>query len=65
MDDLTLRNFMALSDGLKTIRASNEKQVEDIKKLRDVVGMLQQQVIALQQQNGIMMARLQGNGRTT
>ena len=64
MDALAEKNFKALAQGLKDERVKTSALANEVTLLREAIGTLQQQVINLQQQSGIMMAKVQGNGAT-
>jgi uncharacterized protein YlxW (UPF0749 family) len=65
MDNLTKRNFNALSEGLKHQRDKNAELHEKVDHLQKTVTQLQQQVIQLQQQVAVLMPLAYGNGPTS
>ena len=65
MDELSKRNFHALSEGLKEQRSKTSELTKQINNYTQVVGQLQVQVQSLQSQVGILLAKQMGNGRTT
>lgn len=65
MDELSKRNFRALSDGLKQQRSDNSTQDEKIRQLEANVVTLQQQVALMQGQIAQLMAVNMGTGPTS
>ena len=63
--ELNQRNFRAMSEGLKSVRTENENLKEKVKKMDEKLGELNNLILALQQQNGILLARFHGTGATT
>lgn len=62
--ELNQRNFKAMSEGLKSVRATNEVNAEAIKRLTELVGELSNKIAILQGQNGALLARFHGTGGT-
>jgi uncharacterized coiled-coil DUF342 family protein len=63
--ELNQRNFQALSEGLKSVRAQCEGLAEEVKSMREANSDLLQQVATLRQQNGYLLARFHGTGSTS
>lgn len=63
--ELNQRNFQAMSEGLKSVRAMCEGLEDEVRAMRAANGELVNKVVVLQQQNGILLARFHGNGRTS
>lgn len=63
--EINQRNFQAMSEGLKSVRAMCERLEDEVRAMREVNGDLQQQVSTLRQQNGILLARFHGTGSTS
>ena len=64
MDELIEKNFKALAQALKDERVKSSEMQIEVSSLIGTISGLSQQVIQLQQQYGIMMARIQGTGAT-
>ena len=65
MDDLTKRNFLALSEGLKEQRAKTSKLEIQITQYNELIGAMQAQVQVLQSQVGFLTASVAGHGATS
>ena len=65
MDELTLRNFQALSQGLKEQRSKTSELQITINQLQETVGQLQSQLAEMQNQTFALLAAMQGNGATS
>ena len=65
MDALSEKNFKALAQGLKDERVKGSSLTIEVNLLRETIGTMQQQLIRLQQQYGILFAKVQGTGATT
>jgi hypothetical protein len=63
--ELNQRNFKALSEGLKSVRAQCEGLADEVRAMRDANAELLQQVVTLRQQNGYLLARFHGTGSTS
>ncbi len=63
--DLTQRNFQALSEGLKDIRGKYAIVLDEVKQMREMNGELVQQLAVIKQNNGMLMARFHGTGSTS
>jgi len=64
MDALTTRNFHAMSEGLKDVRAESEKLKEDLKRKDAIISQLSTQQATMQQQISILFAKSMGSGTT-
>jgi len=64
MDELVEKNFKALAQALKDERVKSSEMQIEVSSLIGTISGLSQQVIQVQQQYGIMMARIQGTGAT-
>lgn len=65
MDEISKRNFIALSDGLKQQRSTNSSQDTKIVQLEANVAMLQGQIATMQGQIAQLMAVNMGTGPTS
>jgi hypothetical protein len=63
--ELNQRNFMAMSEGLKSVRAMCERLENEVRAMREANGELVQTVATLRQQNGVLLARFHGTGSTS
>lgn len=63
--ELNQRNFQAMSEGLKSVRAMCERLDDEVRAMRAANGTLVQDIAALRQQNGILLARFHGTGSTS
>ena len=64
MDNLTKRNFHALSEGLKAQRSSFEELSIKVNALENAIAIMQQQIAQMQQQLAVTSAMLHGSGAT-
>jgi hypothetical protein len=64
MDEISIRNFLTLSEGLKQQRSTNSDQDEKIVKLEEMVAGLTQQVSVLTNQCASLIATRMGSGPT-
>jgi len=62
--DLTMRNFQALSEGLKDIRSKYAEVLDEVKHMREANGKLVQDNAVMKQQMGMLLARFHGTGAT-
>lgn len=65
MDDLTNRNFHAMSDGLKDVRNKVDLMKEDLKRKDAIISQLSIQQQTMQQQLAVLFAKTMGSGSTT
>ncbi len=65
MDDLTKRNFHALSEGLKSERSKNYDLAIKVSSLEQTVAQMQQELMSLRQQVIGMVASTVGTGPTS
>jgi predicted nucleic acid-binding Zn-ribbon protein len=65
MDNLTKRNFNALSEGLKQQRGRSDDLYDKVSKLQTTVTHLQQQIQNLQQQVAMLLPLAYGHGSTS
>lgn len=63
--DLTQRNFQALSEGLKDIRSKYADVMDELLAIREENGKLRQDISVLRGQNGALLARFHGTGSTS
>ncbi len=64
MDELTKRNFHAMSDGLKSVRNELMEVKEDNKRKDSIISELNVRVDMMQQQISTLFAKSMGNGIT-
>lgn len=64
MDELSKRNFGALSEGLKQLRSDMSQLKIEVKQKDEHIAQLQQDLNAMQVQIGQMTARFTGTGPT-
>ena len=62
--DLTQRNFEALSEGLKDIRNKYANVMKEVEHMREANGKLVQDNAVIKQQMGMLLARFHGTGAT-
>lgn len=65
MDELTTRNFQALSAGLKEERAKNSDLKIKVDNLEQTLAQLQGQLNAMQSQLHMLLAMSKGHGATS
>ena len=65
MDELTAKNFRALSQGLQDERSRVSELSQKVTRLESALSTGQQQIITLQQLVGLLTAKIQGNRSTT
>jgi len=65
MDELTKRNFNALSEGLKQVRAEAREASERVKQLETAITQMQQQITAIQGQTAALIPLAYGTGATS
>ena len=65
MDDLTKRNFHALSEGLKSERTKNYNLAIKVSSLEQTVAQLQQEITQMRQQLISMVSVSVGTGATS
>ncbi len=65
MDELTTRNFHAMSEGLKSVRAETDKLKEDLKRKDAIISQLSVQQQTMQQQVSVLFAKAMGSGSTS
>lgn len=63
--EINQRNFQAMSQGLKSVRAMCERLEDEVRAMREANGELVQQIATLRQQNGVLLARFHGTGSTS
>lgn len=63
--EITQRNFEALSEGLKDIRNKYGDVLEELKQMREANGVLVQENLTMKQQMGMLLARFHGTGATS
>ena len=64
MDELTTRNFHAMSEGLKAVRTETDKLKEDLKRKDAIISQLSVQQQTIQQQLSVLFAKSMGSGST-
>lgn len=64
MDELTKRNFEALSQGLKMLRDDLDNVKEENKKKDAIISNLNNDIMLLKQQNAILFGKIAGSGST-
>lgn len=65
MDELTKRNFHAMSDGLKDLRSELDLIKEEGKKKDAIISQLSTQQQTMQQQLSVLFAKTMGSGSTS
>ena len=65
MDELTKRNFHAMSEGLKAVRTQVDELKEDLKRKDGIISQLSIQQQTMQQQLAVLFAKSMGPGSTT
>lgn len=63
--ELNQKNFRAMSDGLKSLRAEKELLSQRITSLEAQNMQITNDMAVLRQQYGLLLARVQGNGATS
>ena len=65
MDNLTTKNFKALSDGLKSERTKNENLAKKVRLLEQTISQTQNDMALIKAQLSMVLAGSMGSGPTT
>ena len=65
MDELTKRNFHAMSEGLKAQRDETDILKEELKKRDAIIGQLMERLNGMEQRLAVVFAKSMGAGSTS